>query len=65
MRLKFLTFESFNWVLRSLQKDEMFPNERAIQSRAKEAFGIKITSYLWEILMDMIDSINKESNNTE
>jgi len=32
----------------------MCPNERAIQSRVKEAFGIKISSYLWEIIMEFI-----------
>ena len=46
--------ESMIWVLRSLQKDEMCPNERAIQSRVKEAFGIKITGNMWESLLESV-----------
>lgn len=42
MRLTFISLESLLWVLKSLQMDEMAPNERAVQSRVKEAYGIKI-----------------------
>lgn len=54
MRLTFISFESILWVLKSLQIDEMAPNERAVQSRVKEAFGVKISNYLWEIIMEYI-----------
>ena len=45
--------ESLYWVLKSLHKDEMCPNERAIQSRIKEAFGIKLNSVMWEMLVEL------------
>jgi hypothetical protein len=44
IRLPLLSMESLAWVLKSLLKDEMCPNERAIQSRIKEAFGIKLNA---------------------
>jgi len=44
MRLQFITVESVQWVLQGLKKDGMCPNERAIQSRIKEAFGVKVNS---------------------
>lgn len=37
----------------------MCPNERAIQSRVKEAFGIKISGQFWEIIMDLINNITE------
>lgn len=54
MKLPLLTVESLYWVLKSLNKDEMCPNERAIQSRVKEAFGIKINGQMWEQLLDQV-----------
>ena len=44
MRLQFITIESVQWVLKGLKRDGMCPNEKAIQSRIKEAFGVKISS---------------------
>jgi hypothetical protein len=38
--------------LKSLEKDEMTPNEKAIQSRIKEAFSYKINNIIWEKLLD-------------
>lgn len=43
MSLPFISCESVHWVLKSLKRDGMCPNERAIQSRIKEAFGVKLT----------------------
>jgi len=40
--------------LRSLELDEMAPNERAILQRIKEAYGIKITSQFWQIMLQII-----------
>lgn len=54
MRLGFLSVESILWVLRSLHLDEMAPNERAVQSRVKEAFGIKIHQCLWELVLEFV-----------
>lgn len=36
----------------------MQPNERAIQSRAKEAFGLKINSQLWDMISDVSHQIS-------
>jgi len=36
----------------------MSPNEKAIQSRAKEAFGIKINSSLWDTIIDTVHKGN-------
>lgn len=49
--------ESLYWVLKSLHKDEMCPNERAIQSRVKEAFGIKLNSAMWEMLLELSQTL--------
>lgn len=38
LNLDLISHESILWVLRSLKRDEMTPNEKAIQSRIKEAF---------------------------
>ena len=55
MKLPFLSYEALLWVLQSLRKDEMQPSERAIVSRAKEAFGVKIgaVSPMWEMISDI------------
>lgn len=52
IHLQFLSLESILWVLKSLAKDEMCPLEKAIQSRIKEAFGIKVNSVLWEQILE-------------
>lgn len=52
IRLKNVSLESVNWILKSLEKDEMTPIERAIQSRFKESFGIKMNSPQWNKLLD-------------
>ena len=56
--LEIITHECITWVLTSLRKDEMTPTERAIQSRIKEAFAFKITTPLWEYIMESFH--NKE-----
>ena len=57
MRLPFITCESMMWVLRSLRSDGMCPNERAIQSRVKEAFGVKVNASLWDLVLDTWKSV--------
>ena len=57
VRLQFVTLESVQWVLKGLKRDGMCPNERAIQSRIKEAFGVKVSSHLWEVILDGLDKI--------
>jgi hypothetical protein len=53
--------ESLQWVLLSLKKDGMCPNERAIQSRIKEAFGVKINNELWSMMIDAISKITSST----
>lgn len=42
MRLEHLSIEGMHWVLRSLKIDEMIPHEKALHSRMKEAFSLKL-----------------------
>ena len=58
LQLEIITHECITWVLTSLRKDEMTPTERAVQSRIKEAFAFKITTPLWEYIMESL--INKK-----
>lgn len=52
LTFEIISVEIFVWVLKSLEKDEMTPNEKAIQSRIKEAFSYKINNIIWEKLLD-------------
>lgn len=54
LQLDIISHECIVWVLASLKKDEMTPTERAIQSRIKEAFAFKISSPLWDCLMESL-----------
>ena len=54
MKLEILSLECLTWVLRSLRRDEMCPNERAVQSRIKEAFAYKIPALLWEKILEAV-----------
>lgn len=49
-----VSHECLRWVLNSLKLDEMTPGEKAVQSRIKEAFACKISSTLWELIMESI-----------
>ncbi len=62
LQLDIISHECLGWVLASLKKDEMTPSERAIQSRIKEAFAFKISSPLWDCI---IESIQKKSDETD
>lgn len=54
LKLEVISLESVIWALRSLKNDEMTPNEKAIQSRIKEAFSYKVNSRLWDKIMEGI-----------
>lgn len=54
LNLDIISHESILWCLRSLKRDEMTPNEKAIQSRIKEGFCYKVTTWLWEHVMASI-----------
>lgn len=47
LKVETLNVKVLLWVLRSLKADEMISNEKAIQSRIKEAFDIKINPAQW------------------
>jgi uncharacterized membrane protein YwzB len=55
LKLDILSLESIFWVLRSLKTDEMTPNERAVQSRLKEAFSYKITASIWDQIFKLLN----------
>jgi hypothetical protein len=54
IRLKNVSLESVAWILKSLEKDEMTPIERAVQSRFKESFGIKMSTLQWNRLLEVL-----------
>lgn len=54
INLPVISLESVMWILKSLEKDEMTPTERSVQSRFKESFGIKINAQEWEKTMKAI-----------
>ena len=58
LQLEIISHECITWVLTSLRKDEMTPTEKAVQSRIKEAFAFKITTQLWEYIMESL--VNKD-----
>jgi len=62
LQMEIITHECISWVLTSLKKDEMTPTERAIQSRIKEAFAFKITSSLWECIVESLENTDPKSS---
>jgi hypothetical protein len=52
LKVEKLSNEVLLWVLRSLRNDEMISTEKAIQSRLKEAFDLKIPQQLWTSFID-------------
>lgn len=54
INLPVVSLESVIWILKSLERDEMTPTERSVQSRFKESFGIKINAQEWEKTMKAI-----------
>ncbi len=54
LKLEIISDECLAWVLRSLKNDDMTPTERAIQSRIKEAFALKIPALLWDCVVEQI-----------
>ena len=43
-------------VLRSLKIDEIFPSEKAIQSRIREVFSIKLAASSWQVLIQKMQN---------
>lgn len=53
LKIEKIDEENLLWVLKSLQHDEMIPTEKAIQSRIKEAFDLKITPSQWNYVLQI------------
>lgn len=51
-------------VLRSLKKDEIFPCEKAIQSRIREAFDLKFSNFQWISLLSHMKTLKSTSDFT-
>ena len=58
LKLDILSYECLRWVLVSLRSNEMTPSERAIQSRIKEAFALKVSSEIWAEMVASIEHDN-------
>eukprot|EP00826_Nyctotherus_ovalis_P063640 TRINITY_DN9335_c0_g1_i2.p1 TRINITY_DN9335_c0_g1~~TRINITY_DN9335_c0_g1_i2.p1 ORF type:complete len:548 (+),score=95.61 TRINITY_DN9335_c0_g1_i2:701-2344(+) len=54
LKLQTVSLDAVMWILKSLERDSMTPTERAIQSRFKESFGIKMTTHKWTKLLEAI-----------
>jgi hypothetical protein len=54
LKLKKISAECIFWVLKSLEKDEMTPTDRVIQSRIKESFSIKLQAMQWEDIVQVL-----------
>jgi hypothetical protein len=59
LKLEVMSFECIKWVLISLKNDEMTPSVKAIQSRIKEAFALKVYPDIWN---EFIAQISDEGN---
>ena len=55
LKLESISRESLLWVISTLKRDEMTPSERVIQSRIKEAFGLKMAPEVWESIISMME----------
>ena len=49
-----ISLESLIWVLRSLMRDEMTPNEKVILSRIKESYSLKMSYEHWKQILEML-----------
>ena len=55
-KLEIISHESICWAMQSLKKDEMTPTEKTLQNRIKEAFAFKISTNLWEFILQSLES---------
>lgn len=63
--LKHASLQSVVWILKSLEKDEMTPIERAVQSRFKESFRIKMNTLQWNKLLEILKRPHSIQKNAE
>jgi hypothetical protein len=56
-QLSTLSIQALIWILRSIRKDEMTPNEKLVLSRIKECYGMKINQLYWNGIMLYLKSI--------
>ena len=64
LQVKEIDSKVFLAVLRSLKLDEIFPCEKAIQSRIREAFNLKLTQSEWSNLINFMEKVKSETNFT-
>jgi len=53
-RIKTISLDSVLWILKSLERDAMTPIEKAVQSRFKESFAVKMNTHEWNRLLDIL-----------
>jgi hypothetical protein len=56
LKLEVVSLEAISWILASLRKNEMIPTEKAIQSRIKEAFALKVPIKIWDLLISQVST---------
>ena len=54
LKVEKMNAKVFLWVLRSLKADEMISTEKAIQSRIKEAFDLKMSPQAWVNFLEYV-----------
>jgi len=54
LRLTTISLQSIVWIIQSIKKDLMTPTEKLIFSRIKECYGIKMTQYYWNCIMQYL-----------
>lgn len=58
LQLSQLSFQSLCWILNSMKKDEITPNEKQILNRIKECYATKINQQSWNGVMLYIKSLS-------
>lgn len=67
-RIKTISLDSVLWILKSLERDVMTPIEKAVQSRFKESFAVKMSTYEWGKLLEILRNpklVTKDSKKSE
>lgn len=54
LRVKAVSLDCVQWILKSLERDAMTPVEKAVQSRFKESFAVKMGVCEWNRLLEVL-----------
>eukprot|EP00826_Nyctotherus_ovalis_P041933 TRINITY_DN4273_c0_g5_i3.p1 TRINITY_DN4273_c0_g5~~TRINITY_DN4273_c0_g5_i3.p1 ORF type:complete len:598 (+),score=145.78 TRINITY_DN4273_c0_g5_i3:692-2485(+) len=54
LRVKVISLDCVQWILKSLERDAMTPVEKAVQSRFKESFAVKMGVCEWNKLLEVL-----------